>query len=129
MLVGQESGATAYVKDLRLITDAFGDLIGSCFLRDPHTKPSPVVKIQSGRKNLKLTTSPTNEIVDSTEKFGVLTAETNLFCWYSWRVAKYNHSNNKHNYNQFSSRTKQHLLLVEEETVAEEIDLQEEEIL
>ena len=40
-------------------------------------KPSPVVKIQSGRKNLKLTTSPTNEIVDSTEKFGVLTAETN----------------------------------------------------
>ena len=77
LLVGQESGATAYVKDLRLITDAFGDLIGSCFLRDPHTKPSPVVKIQSGRKNLKLTTSPTNEIVDSTEKFGVLTAETN----------------------------------------------------
>ena len=77
LLVGQESGATAYVKDLRLITDAFGDLIGSCFLRDPHTQPSPVVKIQSGRKNLKLTTSPTNEIVDSTEKFGVLTAETN----------------------------------------------------
>ena len=77
LLVGQESGATAYVKDLRLITDAYGDLIGSCFLRDPHTQPSPVVKIQSGRKNLKLTTSPTNEIVDTTEKFGVLTAETN----------------------------------------------------
>ena len=76
LLVGQESGATAYVKDLRLITDAYGDLIGSCFLRDPHTQPSPVVKIQTGVKNFKLTTSSTNLIVDATQKFGVITADT-----------------------------------------------------
>lgn len=76
LLVGQDSGATAYVKDLKLISDAYGDLTGSCFLRDPHTQPSPVVKIQTGVKNFKLTTSPTNLIVDATQKFGVITADT-----------------------------------------------------
>ena len=76
LLVGQESGATAYVKDLNLKTDAYGDLIGSCFLRDPHTQPAPVVKIQTGVKNFKLTTSPQNKIVEATQEFGVVTADT-----------------------------------------------------
>ena len=76
LLVGQESGATAYVKDLRLKSDAYGDLIGSCFIRDPHSQPSPIVKIQTGVKDFKLTTSPNNDIVEPTQKFGVISAKT-----------------------------------------------------
>ena len=75
-LVGQESGATSYVKDLRLITDAYGDVLGSCFIRDPHNQPAPPVKIQSGVKNFKVTTSPTNENVEPTQKFGLVYGET-----------------------------------------------------
>jgi len=75
-LVGQESGATAYIKDLRLITDAYGDLIGSCFIRDPHTQPAPPVKIQTGVKEFKVTTSPTNENVEPSQRFGLINAET-----------------------------------------------------
>ena len=35
-LIGQQSGAEAYVKDLRLISDGFGDVIGSFYLRNPY---------------------------------------------------------------------------------------------
>ena len=61
-LVGQTSGAVAYVKDLRLISDEYGDLIGSFFLRDPNTTPPPTVRIGTGTKTYKLTSSSTNEI-------------------------------------------------------------------
>ena len=74
-LVGQESGATSYVKDIRLITDAYGEVIGSCFIRDPNMQPAPPVKIQVGVKEFKVTTSPTNENVEPTQKFGLITAE------------------------------------------------------
>ena len=59
-LVGQTSGAVAYVKDLRLITDNYGDLIGTSFLRDPNTTPPPSVRIETGIKTFKLTSSSTN---------------------------------------------------------------------
>jgi len=59
-LVGQTSGAIAYVKDLRLISDNYGDLLGSFFLRNPHTVPSPAVRITTGTKTYKLTNSSTN---------------------------------------------------------------------
>ncbi len=58
LLTGQTSGATAYVKDLRLVSDEFGDLIGTFFLRDPLTNPPPAVRIQTGAKTYKLTSSP-----------------------------------------------------------------------
>lgn len=58
ILTGQTSGATAYVKDLRLISDENGDLIGTFFLRDPLTNPPPAVRIQTGTKTYKLTSSP-----------------------------------------------------------------------
>ena len=61
---------------MRLITDAFGDVTGSSYLRDPYSQPSPVVKVQTGVKDFKLTTSPTNEIVDPSLKFGVISAQT-----------------------------------------------------
>jgi hypothetical protein len=60
-LVGETSGAIAYVKDLRLISDNYGDLIGTFFLRDPHTSPPPQVRINTGTKTYKVTSSPTNE--------------------------------------------------------------------
>ena len=59
-LVGQTSGAVAYVKDLRLISDNSGDLLGSFFLRDPYTVPAPAVRISTGTKTYKLTNSSTN---------------------------------------------------------------------
>jgi hypothetical protein len=60
-LVGQTSGAVAYVKDLRLISDNFGDLIGAFYLRDPNTIPTPTVRIATGTKTFKLTSSSTND--------------------------------------------------------------------
>jgi hypothetical protein len=59
-LVGQTSGAVAYVKDLRLISDNYGDLIGTFFLRDPDTNPAPSVRISTGTKTYKITSSSTN---------------------------------------------------------------------
>jgi len=59
-LVGQTSGAVAYVKDLRLISDNYGDLLGSFFLRNPLEVPAPAVRITTGTKTYKLTNSSTN---------------------------------------------------------------------
>jgi hypothetical protein len=59
-LVGQTSKTEAYVKDLRLITDINGFLAGSFFLQDPNTDPAPAVRIQTGSKVFKLTSSSTN---------------------------------------------------------------------
>ena len=60
-LVGQTSGAIAYVKDLRLISDINGFLSGSFFLRDPNTNPPPSVRIATGSKVYKLSSSSTNQ--------------------------------------------------------------------
>jgi hypothetical protein len=60
-LVGQNSGAVAYVKDLRLISDSSGDIIGSFFLQNPHTTPAPTVRITTGTKTYRLTSSSTNK--------------------------------------------------------------------
>ena len=59
-LVGQTSGAVAYVKDLRLISDDYGDLIGAFYLRDPNSNPTPTVRINTGTKTFRLTSSSTN---------------------------------------------------------------------
>jgi len=60
-LIGQTSGAVAYIKDLRLISDNYGDLIGSFFLKNPHTTPPPQVRIETGAKSYKLTSSSSNQ--------------------------------------------------------------------
>jgi hypothetical protein len=60
-LVGQTSGAVAYVKDLRLITDANGFISGAFYLRDPNTNPPPSVRIATGTKVYKLSSSSTNQ--------------------------------------------------------------------
>jgi len=60
-IVGQTSGAVAYVKNLRLISDANGALFGSTFIKDPHTNPAPNPRITTGRKTYRLTSSSTNQ--------------------------------------------------------------------
>jgi hypothetical protein len=60
-LVGQTSRAVASVSDLRLISDNFGDLIGTFFLRNPNTVPVPTVRISTGTKTFKLSSSSTND--------------------------------------------------------------------
>ena len=60
MLVGQSSGAIAYVKDLRLISDINGFLSGAFYLKNPNTNPPPSVRISTGSKVYKLTSSSTN---------------------------------------------------------------------
>ena len=59
-LVGQSSGAIAYVKDVRLIPDGSGQVQGAFFLRDPHQSPSPNVVIETGTKTYRLTSSSDN---------------------------------------------------------------------
>src|SRR5210317_258642 len=60
-IVGQTSGAIAYVKDLRLISDVNGSLFGSFFIKDPHTNPAPNPRIFTGKKTYRLSSSSTNQ--------------------------------------------------------------------
>jgi hypothetical protein len=57
---GLSSGAQALLSDIRLIADNGGDLIGSFFIRNPNASPTPTVRITTGTKEYKLTTSATN---------------------------------------------------------------------
>jgi len=59
-LVGQTSGAFAYVKDIRLVSDSVGDILGSFFIRDPHASPTPNVVIRVGKTEYGLNSSSTN---------------------------------------------------------------------
>jgi hypothetical protein len=59
-LTGQTSNAEAYVKDLRLVSDTNGFLSGAFFLQDPNTEPAPAVRIGTGSKVYKLTSSQSN---------------------------------------------------------------------
>ena len=76
-LIGQESGATAYVKNLELITDSYGDLTGSLFLKNPYTQPSPTLKINTGVKTFILTTSSENRQVPAGQDPNVIIGQTN----------------------------------------------------
>ena len=65
VVIGQSSGATAFVKSgdldiLRLITDVFGNVIGSFFIEDPYSTPPPQTKFSTGSTEFVLSTSPTN---------------------------------------------------------------------
>ena len=60
ILVGQTSNAEAKVDNLRLVTDAFGDVSGSFFFRDPNQ--TGVLKFKNGSKTFKITSSSTNAL-------------------------------------------------------------------
>jgi len=76
LLIGETSRAYAYVRDLRLITDNYGDLIGTFFIRDPNTSPPPTNRFSTGNKTFKLSTSLNNEngLLNGTD---ISSAETN----------------------------------------------------
>jgi hypothetical protein len=73
-LVGQTSGAVSYVTRLRLVSDAYGDLQGCFFIDDPNTDTAPPVRIATGNKTYKLTSSSTNQTPSSSNE--VSAAET-----------------------------------------------------
>ena len=61
-LVGRSSGAVAYVKDIRLISDSIGDVLGTFFLRDPNSAPpGPSVKVETGTKTFRLSSDENND--------------------------------------------------------------------
>jgi len=77
-LIGEESTAVAYVKDWdnnKLVADEYGDIIGTFFLRDPNAIPQPPIKITTGRKTVRITTSSTNVNVPPGTDPGVVIAE------------------------------------------------------
>lgn len=57
---GLTSGAQASIAGVRLVSDDFGDLFGSIFLRDPNQTPAPQVRIRSGNRDFRLTSSQSN---------------------------------------------------------------------
>ena len=61
VLRGLTSGAQATVAGVRLVSDDFGDVTGAVFLRDPNATPTPAVRIRSGNRDFRLTSSQTNE--------------------------------------------------------------------
>jgi hypothetical protein len=59
-LVGRQSGATATVDRMILVSDVLGDLKGSFFFRDPLSDPTPKLRFTNGTKTFKLTTKKDN---------------------------------------------------------------------
>ena len=60
VLLGETSGAQATVSNIRLISDTFGDTLGSFFFRDPLANPAPPLRFNTGTSTFKLTSSSTN---------------------------------------------------------------------
>ena len=56
-IVGEESGAIAKVKSIRLKSDDWGDLLGTFFFRDPNTTPKPPQLFETGTKTFRVTSA------------------------------------------------------------------------
>jgi hypothetical protein len=63
-LKGKTSGAEATISQIKLITDSIGVVIGSFFIPNPNVFGNPV--FQTGTKLFRITSSPTNSLIDST---------------------------------------------------------------
>ena len=61
-LIGKTSLAQAKVSNVRLISDVYGYIEGSIFIRNPLSSPPPPVRFLTGRRTFKLTSSPTDEL-------------------------------------------------------------------
>ena len=57
-VTGETTGAVAEITDVRLISDNWGDVIGSFFIRDPNSTPTPKTRVKSGTKTVKITALP-----------------------------------------------------------------------
>jgi len=58
IVVGETTGAVARVTRSELISDNWGDIIGSFFFREPTDLPTPTVLVRSGTKTFKVTATP-----------------------------------------------------------------------
>lgn len=74
VLKGSNSGATAKINNLRLVSDEVGSLIGSVFIPPSNVPGNP--SFETGTKVLKLTTSPTNSLSQGTSDSSL--AESNF---------------------------------------------------
>ena len=61
-LLGLTSGAQASITNLRLITDTYGDIMGTFFFRDPLASPPPPLRFRNGSRTFRLTSSSTNTL-------------------------------------------------------------------
>ena len=90
-LVGQSSGAVAYVKDWdnnKMVTDEYGDIMGTFYLRNPNAVPQPSVKVTTGRKSIRITTDSSNSQVPAGQDPDVVWAEgiyTAIGTFEQWR--------------------------------------------
>ena len=62
-VVGKTSGAVAEITRAELISDNWGDILGTFFFRDPNSKPQPAIRVKSGTKTVKMTAVPPNTVV------------------------------------------------------------------
>ena len=60
-LIGQSSGAIAFVKDRRIITNENGFVTGSFFIKDPNRTPAPDPRIKTGIQTYTITSNSENK--------------------------------------------------------------------
>ena len=54
-IIGETSGAVAKITSIDLISDNWGDIIGSFFFRDANVEPKPPKTFRSGAKTFRIT--------------------------------------------------------------------------
>lgn len=57
-VVGRTSGAVATITRAELVSDNWGDIIGTFFFRNPNSNPAPAIRVKSGTKTVKVTAVP-----------------------------------------------------------------------
>lgn len=78
VFVGVESRAQATLSTSRLVTDTYGDVQGSFYIREPLSNPPPNVRFTIGTKTFKLTSSSTNQ-TNLPGSLAISSAETSYF--------------------------------------------------
>ena len=77
---GESSGATAVLdytveagNPVQLISDSFGALSGSFFIREPNSDPPPPLRFPNGTCTFRLTSSSTNQTISAVDSGGTVT--------------------------------------------------------
>ena len=63
LVVGETSGAVARITNIDLVSDNWGDLIGTFFFRNANAVPRPPVTFRSGTKTFKVTAASEGTVV------------------------------------------------------------------
>jgi len=62
LIIGETSGAIAKITSIDLVSDNWGDVIGSFFFRDANTTPKPPVTFRTGAKTFRVTAASEGSI-------------------------------------------------------------------